>query len=236
MDVLDRSTLVDQVFNYIKKYMLDNNLQEGDQLPTENFLGEKLNVSRTTVRSALNMLRCLGFIKIYAGKGAFVDNLGGNPQYNHLLWFVENKVRLTEIMEARMAVEPYAVLLAIQRAQDTDMDKLKQLNDQFRHSPDIATLVRKDAEFHKEIVELSENQVFVYMFKYMMPSLYDVFERVFTVQGISKVPLSSHEELTLAIVKRDTKKASELMEAHLLNSMKTIRSIEQSAWGISEKM
>ena len=57
----------------IKKMIKDNNMQPGDRLPTEHELVAKYEVSRHTVRTALNKLEHEGYIYKEQGSGSFVS-------------------------------------------------------------------------------------------------------------------------------------------------------------------
>lgn len=64
--------LVHQTYNGIKKIIDGGEYDEHGQLPSENILSEKLNVSRATIRTALAKLEYDGIIKRIHGKGTFI--------------------------------------------------------------------------------------------------------------------------------------------------------------------
>ncbi|MEZ4671724.1 MAG: winged helix-turn-helix domain-containing protein [Anaerolineae bacterium] len=53
-----------QVQDAVKQYILDNHLQDGDKLPSENALSKQLGVSRNSVREAVHSLASLGIIDV----------------------------------------------------------------------------------------------------------------------------------------------------------------------------
>lgn len=61
---------------YIKEEILNriksNEYKQGDKIPTEHELCEFFNVSRTTIRTALNQLTVEGYLVRHQGKGTFV--------------------------------------------------------------------------------------------------------------------------------------------------------------------
>lgn len=61
-----------EIVSYIKKYIVDNNLDAGDKIPSENTLASQFNVNRNTVRSALISLKIRGILYSQKGKGFFV--------------------------------------------------------------------------------------------------------------------------------------------------------------------
>lgn len=58
--------------NDLKKVILDGTLEQGDLIPSETELSAKYNVSRMTVRQAINNLLIDGFIYRHKGRGTFV--------------------------------------------------------------------------------------------------------------------------------------------------------------------
>lgn len=62
----------DKIVNYINNCIVNEHLKPGDKLPAENTLAEILNVSRVTVRRALDFLEEGGVIERIFNKGAFV--------------------------------------------------------------------------------------------------------------------------------------------------------------------
>ena len=61
--------LYEQVFQALRGYILENGLQPGDQLPTEQVLCEKLGASRTVIREAIKAMDLMGMTRSVAGRG-----------------------------------------------------------------------------------------------------------------------------------------------------------------------
>ena len=65
-------SLSDRVAEEVLRYILDNQLTEGDRLPNETTLSEKLNVGRSTIREAMKLLASV--MTMVASKGYAVGN------------------------------------------------------------------------------------------------------------------------------------------------------------------
>lgn len=63
------------VYNEIRKNIEDNIYLEGQLLPSENIMCTLFNVSRPTIRQALNQIENDGYIKRYQGKGSVVKKV-----------------------------------------------------------------------------------------------------------------------------------------------------------------
>ena len=65
--------LYSQIENYILDDIKSGKLTEGDMIPPETVLSKDFNVSRPTVRQALNNLVNEGYLVRIKGKGSFVN-------------------------------------------------------------------------------------------------------------------------------------------------------------------
>ena len=66
-----KKRLSESAIDEIKNFIFSNDLQEGDQLPSERVLVQKLQISRSSIREALRMLEITGLIEVKPGKGIF---------------------------------------------------------------------------------------------------------------------------------------------------------------------
>jgi DNA-binding GntR family transcriptional regulator len=75
--------LADQVYEIILKNILEGEYSPGSQLPSENQLAERYQVSRPTIRTAFSRLVELGYVVKKQGVGTFVTNSPNlvNPLY-----------------------------------------------------------------------------------------------------------------------------------------------------------
>jgi GntR family transcriptional regulator len=78
-----------QVMNYYISLIKAGKLIEGDKMPTEEEICSLFNISRITVRRALDGLMQNGFIYKQQGKGSFIMLKKTGFQLNHLKGFTE---------------------------------------------------------------------------------------------------------------------------------------------------
>jgi GntR family transcriptional regulator len=81
-DAPEGMQLTQRVTEYLRKMIMDGKLPPETQLPNEPDLSAYLNISRSTVRSALAILEQAGFIQRRWGVGTFVAK--NPPTYNNL--------------------------------------------------------------------------------------------------------------------------------------------------------
>lgn len=73
MMLKDNKPRHEQISDWLREKISTGHYTVGDQLPSENELGEKFDVSRVTVRHALKTLESEGIIYRRQGLGSFVD-------------------------------------------------------------------------------------------------------------------------------------------------------------------
>jgi len=86
----NRAPLYAQIEDALAASMADGTLPEGSQLPPEESLIAQFNVSRTTVRQAIQNLANRGQVEIRRGKGTFVAKSKITQELTHLTGFVED--------------------------------------------------------------------------------------------------------------------------------------------------
>lgn len=64
-----------QLYEVLRKHILEGVYKEGDLLPSENELGQLYGMTRPTVRQALSNLESDGYITKHQGKGSIVHHL-----------------------------------------------------------------------------------------------------------------------------------------------------------------
>ena len=65
----------DQVFDQLRELIFRGDYQPGQKIMTERELAEALNVSRNSVREAINKLVTLRFLEQRQGQGTFVRSM-----------------------------------------------------------------------------------------------------------------------------------------------------------------
>ncbi len=78
-----------QIFNSLKSSIISGEYKDGDQLPSERLLCEQFNVSRISIRKALDMLEREGLVYSVHGKGNFVKESKMNNDLHKISTFAE---------------------------------------------------------------------------------------------------------------------------------------------------
>lgn len=101
---MNGTPLYAQIVQYYGDRIDAEKLAEGDQMPTEEEIGGLFNVSRITVRKALDELSRRGYIQKVHGKGSFVTGRKMEMQLNHLIGFSE-EMRLLGLTPSTQLLE-----------------------------------------------------------------------------------------------------------------------------------
>jgi len=222
------------IIDQIKEAIFQKKLTVGDKLPSERQLMEQFETSRVTVREALRTLEYSGILEIKRGNqgGAFVRDPNIKFVNNFLQdMFSMGNIKVGDLTEARMAVEPYSVKLASERIKEDSLDQIKQniLETEEclkRNNPRDARLL--NLEFHRIIAQASENPVILFM----IDSIMDIMENNISSILLSAEPVEStihfHEEIYQAIKNHHPEKAEDLMLRHIRAIQRTLEVKQRS--------
>ncbi len=136
----------DEVYDHIKAEILTGKLTSGERL-AEIALAERLGVSRTPVREAVQRLVQDGLVEVEANKGAKVRALSIS--------------QIEETYAVREALDGLAARLAAEHRTEADLLRMRDALDKLETSPMDAYLeqVAIDLEFHAAIANASRNTV-----------------------------------------------------------------------------
>jgi DNA-binding GntR family transcriptional regulator len=140
-----RANNEDSAYSRLRADILSLELVPGERL-SERGLEAVLGASRTPIRAALMRLENEGLTE-RAGRG----------------WQV-TPIDLTEVravMEYREAIESAAVSLAVERAEDEDLDALLEIAEAHRERGDEESGLRNGSNFHVALARLSRNRFLV---------------------------------------------------------------------------
>jgi GntR family transcriptional repressor for pyruvate dehydrogenase complex len=225
---LTKTTLVEQVVEQIQTFVLHQQLQPGDGLPSELRLAQTLGVSRPVVREALRTLAGRGFLTIANGRNAVVSPVSASA----LVHFFEratqlNAVTILEVLEVRRGIEKQSVELAAQHRTDDDIEKLQQTLVELRaHRHELSAYSQLDAQLHFQIAVASQNS----LLRYFVESFSGAFRHV-SLAGLQNRRTQSeldlvhvdHEEIVEAVILQQHERAVRIMDRHVESAMHAIR-------------
>jgi GntR family transcriptional regulator, transcriptional repressor for pyruvate dehydrogenase complex len=223
-----RGRLRDRAADQLLEMVVSGGLEPGERLPPERELCERLGVSRTVVREALNLLEARGLISIEHGRGAVVS--GGNTDAVRdalgLILRVRPKV-LWELLEMRSILEVGISSLAAERATEEDTDAMRVQLERMAAAIDAPEgYVDADVEFHALLARAARNGVLLTMLEPIV-DLLRASRRVSASRrpGSALRALGEHEEILRRVEAGDAEGARREMRAHLANTVKDIEAV-----------
>ncbi len=218
----------DRAADQILDMLISGGLNPGERLPPERELCARLNVSRTVIREALNLLEARGLISIEHGRGAVVS--GGNTDAVRdtlgLILRVRPKV-LWELLEMRKTLEVEIAGLAAERATEEHVQAMCTQLERMLASIDTPKgYVDADVEFHAVLARAARNEVLLTMLEPIV-DLLRASRRVSASRrpGSALRALGEHEEILRCVEVGDTEGARREMRAHLANTAKDIEAV-----------
>ncbi|MCV0438008.1 MAG: FadR family transcriptional regulator [Hydrogenophaga sp.] len=193
----------------------------GDRLPTERELSSRFNVSRTTVRKALLELKAQGLIEQTVGSGTFVTEDAGARLGRRVQQDSSQHTSPAALMEARLALEPAIIEMAIRNANQADLQRMDACCDNAERAETLEAFEHWDAELHQAIADAAHNSfvanVFTLMKTVRAQGDWGQLKKKSVTPERRLAYQTEHRAIVEALRDRDAVRARELTLAHLLH-------------------
>jgi GntR family transcriptional repressor for pyruvate dehydrogenase complex len=208
--MISKTLLKEKVVLEIITLIAQKVYRDGQRLPSERTLSEKLNVSRGTLRDALAKLSELGILEIKPGSGLYVKKFSMKKIPAHVIPKDFVNTTLDDIIYARLAIEIPAVELACRNIGPQDIQKLEKLIEKMSaYTNDLSQYMKYDMEFHRAIIQAGKNKVLLVAFDAIHD--FHIYSQIFVMEGATE-----HHRLILdSLKKRNVKAARKNMKEHL---------------------
>jgi GntR family transcriptional regulator, transcriptional repressor for pyruvate dehydrogenase complex len=203
------------VEQHLKELIRARRLTDGDRLPPERQLAERLGVSRSTLRGALQSLTEQGVLTGRQGAGWTVTPNRATVAANLALYLSLEDVTFDELFAARRAVEPDVAAAAAEHRTEAQLVALQRSIDVMRAAAEPAAYLQADSDFHAVLAAASRNTVFSLL---LMPTLDLLQELRRELSGEPRVIAASHpehEQILDAVRRQDPEAARTAMAAHI---------------------
>lgn len=223
------ATIVDQVRALIRS----EQLRPGDRLPSERALGERMRVSRVTVREALRVLEAGGFIEIRVGAhgGAFVTSPSSSRLGSDLADLISlSPLTARDVTEARQIVEIGIIPMIVARATDEDVAELKvMVKDHQAALSEGRYGMAMSAAFHVRVAACTHNTAIEMLVQsFHGPLLMSLREAQVAAPLMGHKGTKEHRDFVEAIAQRDVERATEIMTTHLSRTARRVARVRAS--------
>lgn len=188
----------------------------GAKLPNEGELSQMFQVSRTTLREAIRTLVTQGYLEVRRGSGTFVAERTSIRQDIGLSQLVSVKVRLQELFEIRMLLEPATAMLACQRGTEEEIDYIllcgERVAAQIHQGGDWDSA---DLLFHKAFVQACHNQFMEQLIPIIHKAVSETWNMIGAYPQLPDMVLRDNDLIMGFLRERDGRGTRIAMEAHL---------------------
>lgn len=206
-----------RVIDRIRGLIQRRSLRPGDRLPTERELAGEFEVSRPTVRSALQSLSAMGIVRSRKGAGTFIQGgpptLGGEPL--RLLADLHDFTS-EEMFEARGALEVAGAGLAATRSTPSQREQMAtELTGMFSSLDDPEAFLIHDIRFHRAVAAGSNNAVLGTLVEMVSSLVFDRRRKTIVRAKDLRESAEMHQRIFNAVRARESSKARAAMAVHL---------------------
>lgn len=223
LKTISKQNISDVVYEQLMENLIAGEWKPGDKLPSENELAAQLQVSRISVRSALQRLSSLGLVESRQGEGTFVCEFSGAQYANNLIPLVVfERSDMQDLMEFRNILDSEIAALAALRATDTDIALLHQ-NYQ-RHMAaegDVTKCADYDSEFHCLLAAATHNALFHKVYQVFQPVFRKNMHQIVSIMGVSGARVN-HAAILAAVEQHDPEAARAAMQTHVQETISSV--------------
>ncbi len=235
MSSIRPAKLADAIAEHIQRLILEGALQPGERLLSERELSTKLDVSRPSLRDALDKLVGLGMLTTDGNGASYVSESIGRSLRDPLVLLMDDPDARLDCMEFRLVVEAAAAAYAAERASEIDRDMIVERYNAMlaaHEKRDVDEIARTDAEFHFAIYEASHNLMMLHFMRslesLLRSNVYLNRKNLFEHRTEGDSQLAEHRAIFDAIMARDPEAAREASQAHMISTIRTQRAIQEA--------
>lgn len=210
-----RTNLTQLILDQLRDYVLSHGLLEEDRLPPERELAAQLDVSRPSLRNALDWLAQRGALRRVQGGGTFLQSTFLTVLAEAHVASQADTPKMSDLAEARGYLEPLLAELASERAEDQELEALVADSTRAGERLDDLEFWRQhDLAFHARLAKLSGNAI-------LGETLIAALRRAAGCAPGAAATIDTracheqHAEIIAALSRRDSENAGRLMREHL---------------------
>jgi DNA-binding FadR family transcriptional regulator len=189
----------------------------GQRLPPERELAAMLEVSRTTVREALQRLQAAGYVTARRGRGGgtFVQT-GQGPDTDAMIrrTLLPAWEELTELLDFRLLVEQLIARTAAARREDSDIAAITNAVANYSRAADRDASRLADQALHRAVAQATHNTRLVELSAHIRREVSFGFDAEPYTPEVRQRALHQHPELAEAVIAGDQQAAATLAARH----------------------
>ena len=229
-------SLAEDLVTELSRRICSGELARATKLPTESQVMAEHGVSRTVVREAISRLQAAGLVETRHGIGTFVQDIPSPSGFRIDPDSIVTLEDVLAVLELRITLEVEAAGLACARRTDEQLQLMRDSLDAINsRAVSVDYAVSADFQFHQQIALATGNRYFTDIMLHLganiLPRTRLHSKRL---ENDRKEPYlerlsREHEDIYIAIVRRDSDAARAAMRLHLSNSRERLRRAYEAA-------
>ena len=191
--------------------------EPGQRLPAERELSATLEVSRTTVREALQRLQAAGYVTTRRGRGGgtFIQTAAG-PGSDEMIKRTLDPAwnELTELLDYRRLIEQQIARTAAERRSDQDIAAIRAAVAEYRNATGRDARRLADHALHQAIARATHNSRLVELSARIRREVGLGFDAEPYTPEMRRRALRQHPTLARAVIEGDPDRAARLAASH----------------------
>lgn len=213
----DNFDIQKDIITKIRDYINLKNLEPGDKLPAERMLADKFNVSRSSLREAIQKLEFYGLLESMPQSGTFITNVGVIA----INGIIEDLINLKDpdfksLVETRILLELKTAKLAALRRTDENLIEMEAALEAYKNKViNGEDALQEDLLFHLAIAKASGNSTMNSLMLMITPGIITNFEKYHVCEvGLSQKGINEHQAIFDEIKNQNSKLAEDNMRTH----------------------
>ncbi len=180
-----QAKLSDAIQSQLETMILEGSLKPGQKLPAERELAKQFDVSRPSLREAIQTLEAKNLVTRRQGGGTYVNDqiLGGLSDPLFAL-MANNSESQFDLLEFRHGIEGMSAYYAAMRGTQTDFDEIQSKHDNIGNAQleeNYQLEAQAVFEFYLAICAASHNAIILHLAHSMAPLIIDNIEQNLTI-------------------------------------------------------
>ncbi len=229
---LEKDVLPKRIAERILTLIREKHLGPGDRLPAERELATMMQVSRPSVREALQALSILNIVEIRQGAGTYVTSL--EPQLLveplNFVFSLDNST-LLELFAARKILEVGIAAIAAEKITSEEIAALEsclEKSSQAAADDNYDDFLQLDLKLHSIIAAASRNPILIRFMESISQLGLASRQQTVRIPNLAKEGVDDHRALIAALKAHNPEAAQQAMLKHLNNIEKSLGKMEQA--------
>ncbi len=236
-EAVEKDLLPTKIVNSLLALIKQKRLLPGNKLPPERELAQLMNVSRPSLRAALQALATMNVIEIHPGSGAYVSGLEPDRLAQHLDFiFALDESSILQLFDVRRTLEVRTATLAAYAITDEEIAELEEHLSAWDGARNDDEREAADREFHQCIAAASRNPI-LYRFVSVVTELGKESRcRSYSLPRAIDNTRDEHRAIVDALCHHNADEAKQAMLHHLQEAEKFLRQMVTAEQKLSTGM